>query len=728
MPEESQENAGERTAYSPEFIPDNGEIAYNTDRDKTPGGLKARWIIKIATGKEAERVAARQAEAIRELVTWARHYHQHQRPATRERGADMERASAAPGQDTSTGSPAIPVAFTGRTSTLMLQDPVASLRRQVRECQDKLPPGMFLAAYYWDIESGGLDISERGHGTAHESVLDQVGIPRDGGLADLLTEAASPTPRFAAVICEDIERSGRDTFYALKLEKELTQAGIPLFATDEPIDIAGANATTVLVRRVKQGVAEWFRLQIKEKSWRGLREHSLAGWNIGPVPYGYTADRVPHPVPVKAAQGRFKTRLTLDPQRAPAVQAIFTWRTVDKIGSRAIRDRLDADHGQYPPLDPDGWSEQTVYGILRNPKYTGHMVYGRRRKINGKVRQAPPSEWIWSPEPTHPAIISRATWDAAQAAGAEHGTSRDDTEPNTHPQTRRSYVFRSRLRCHDCQRRMSGHNPSGHASYYVCPHTPKIHYSVRTYPSHPARVSVREDRLIAVLGEFCDTHLFGPGRAGHLARMLPGTAASEAQQREKKTAGLRKRLQQIDTAEDGYTREIEALAHQGGHAAAVTALRSRILARFTDLEEERTQITKQLATLTRQDQAPRQDASLLDDLPLLDPGTFTHAPARTLALLIQALDIQAIYDKTHDQATIRATLTGTTPDDIAALLTTHQPAPGNSEPAQPDAECEHLVGRPIAPKNVRADQVAPAARPAQNVPGWWMCQLGSRPR
>ena len=38
---------------------------------------------------------------------------------------------------------------------------------------------------------------------------------------------------------------------------------------------AGANATTVLVRRVKQGVAEWFRLQIKEKAWRGLREHSL---------------------------------------------------------------------------------------------------------------------------------------------------------------------------------------------------------------------------------------------------------------------------------------------------------------------------------------------------------------------------------------------------------------------------------------------------------------------
>jgi site-specific DNA recombinase len=111
----------------------------------------------------------------------------------------------------------VPVAFTGRTSTIHLQDPVASLRRQVRECQAKLPAGWFLAACYWDIESGGKDIEDRGHSDTWQQV--DAGIPRDGGLADLLNEARSPSPRFAAVICEDIERSGRDTYNALKLEK-----------------------------------------------------------------------------------------------------------------------------------------------------------------------------------------------------------------------------------------------------------------------------------------------------------------------------------------------------------------------------------------------------------------------------------------------------------------------------------------------------------------------------
>ena len=157
-----------------------------------------------------------------------------------------------------TAAPAepVPVAVYCRTSTLGLQDPVASVRRQLRSCQDWLPQGWFIAAVFADVESGGTDLEARGQGDGWR-ILTDAGLPRDGGIADLLSEAASPVPRFAAVVCEDIERSARDMLSALRLEKQLSQQGIPLFATDEPADIAGMNATTMLVRRVKQGVAEW---------------------------------------------------------------------------------------------------------------------------------------------------------------------------------------------------------------------------------------------------------------------------------------------------------------------------------------------------------------------------------------------------------------------------------------------------------------------------------------
>jgi site-specific DNA recombinase len=636
----------------------------------------------------------------------------------------MGMPASAPQMSTGPAEP-VPVAFTGRTSTLTLQDPAASLRRQVRECQAKLPPGWYIAAWFWDIESGGLPTDQRGHGSAHEQFAD-IGIPRDGGLADLLAEAASPAPRFAAVICEDIERSGRDTYYALQLEKQLTLAGIPLFATDEPIDVTGANATTVLVRRVKQGVAEWFRLQIKEKAWRGLREHSLAGWNIGTPPYGYLAQRVTHPVPFKAAQGRTKTRLVLDPGRAPAVADIFAWRTRGKLGCYAITQRLAADPGRYPPPAKAGaWTETAVYAILRNPKYTGHMVFGRTRAApGGRSVQVPADQWLWSPEPAHPAIITRAVWDAAQAIGAEHSTSRDDPGRNAHPATRRTYVLRSRIRCRSCQRRMSGitrtsarywnGGPDYAYTYYACHHDPAN--PRHTVPDgHPRSVSVREDALLEVIRQFFAERVFGPDRAALLAADLPATAADDAARRDRQAAALAKRLRQIDAAENAHAREIEALAHlDNPHAPAVTALRSRVLARFTELEDERATINTQLASLAKTGTGPG-DPTLLDTLPLLG-NLLAEAPARLQQQLYEAFDLQALYNKNMHQVTIHVTITDTTPRAVAAIIGDAGDHPCTTTAADASsgryAQFSDLSQAPIVPRMSAIIPVQPSASTA----------------
>lgn len=321
----------------------------------------------------------------------------------------------------------------------------------------------------------GIDLEDRSQGTAFEQFT-AAGLPRDGGMADLLAEASAAEPRFAAVVCEDIERSGRDTFNALKLERQLSDKGVPLFATDEPADVQGINPTTVLVRRVRQGVAEYFRLQLKKKAWEGLREHTIHGWNIGTAPYGYTADRTPHPTPFKAAQGRTKTRLALDPVRGPVVALIYRWRTEEHPGIPTITARLNADTGQYPPRDGHHWRESAVAAILRNPKYTGHMVFGRRRATNSRAsRPAPPGQWIWSPQPAHPAIITRQVRDQAQAVGEAH-RSTSDALASAQPQARRNYPLRSRVRCNLCQRRMCGVTRASSRYYTDAPDAQHVYY------------------------------------------------------------------------------------------------------------------------------------------------------------------------------------------------------------------------------------------------------------
>ena len=79
--------------------------------------------------------------------------------------------------------------------------------------------------------------------------------------------ARSPRPRFAAVVVEDIERACRDFYNSVKPERESSDQGIPLFATDEPADITGVDPTTLLIRRVKQGFAEIFPAAIEGQYW-----------------------------------------------------------------------------------------------------------------------------------------------------------------------------------------------------------------------------------------------------------------------------------------------------------------------------------------------------------------------------------------------------------------------------------------------------------------------------
>ena len=104
----------------------------------------------------------------------------------------------------------VPVAVFLRTSTKDRQDPTLSLPRQLDSCRKVLPPGFTIVAFFYDVESSRIALDRRGHGTAHE--LFDIPIPRDGGLSDLLAEAAHPGRRFEAVVVEEIERAARWTY------------------------------------------------------------------------------------------------------------------------------------------------------------------------------------------------------------------------------------------------------------------------------------------------------------------------------------------------------------------------------------------------------------------------------------------------------------------------------------------------------------------------------------
>jgi hypothetical protein len=56
-------------------MPANGRvISYNLREDERPGGMKVRFKIRVETGRKAAARNAQQAEAIKELLQWARQH------------------------------------------------------------------------------------------------------------------------------------------------------------------------------------------------------------------------------------------------------------------------------------------------------------------------------------------------------------------------------------------------------------------------------------------------------------------------------------------------------------------------------------------------------------------------------------------------------------------------------------------------------------------------------
>ncbi|MDX8028811.1 recombinase family protein [Lentzea sp. BCCO 10_0856] len=564
----------------------------------------------------------------------------------------------------------IRVAWLGRTSTDDHQDPRQSAMRQLGNSRAALPESWVIVAHFYDVESGRLELDERGQGTDYAKY--DLPIPRDGGVADLLAESSHPGRRFDVVICESVARVARRTFEGLSIERELENAGVPLFASNEPITLSGSRAQRILQRRINQSVAEYEVLNILEQSWGGMCTHVREGWNIGKPPYGYKAKTYRHPNPSKAERGQTKTRLEPDGAHAETVTQIALWRYHEGIGYGAIADRLNADPLKYPPpVAADGkrtrgaWGKMSVYEILRNPKYTGYQVFNRRasRSRNGKVND--PALWVWSPEPAHEPLIPKWMYDELSANRRKRRGSREGNALNVHPETLRTYLYRALLFC-QCGRRMNG-TVRHDATYYTC--WPKNNNRGRPdkYSGHRKAEYIRQDDVMSAVSQFLAERIFGPERRAMLAADLSTVDEWEARQRDAERDRLRRVLADVARRQNTIMRQ----AQDGDPDDPFTrALR----ATYNDLEAERQAALSAVATLdAADDTAPTRpdaaDVDLLDALPYLT-GNLSDAPEPLLRKLFEAVSLTVRITDDGDHVTINVRLPADTMPEIISIAET----------------------------------------------------------
>jgi site-specific DNA recombinase len=150
-----------------------------------------------------------------------------------------------------------------------------------------------------------------------------------------------------------------------------------------------------------------------------------------------------------------------------------------------------------------------VRDILTNPKYTGHMVWNRRARSGaGKNRVNPVSEWVWSVEPTHEALISLEPFVQAQHVSARRERSRTKPGLNPAPESKRVFRLCSYTSCVHCHRRLFGN--ANHAGTICHGCRPKKAYRP---DGHPPMFRVREDELLIGANRILAHEVFAPTAA-----------------------------------------------------------------------------------------------------------------------------------------------------------------------------------------------------------------------
>ncbi len=551
-------------------------------------------------------------------------------------------------------------AYFGRVSDKDRQDPSLSIPRQLQKCVEIVQPlGDEVTAHYWDIESGRKEMADRGHGA--DGSLFGVPVPRDGGVTELLADAAKG--QFDAVIVESIDRLSRITADSTRVEQELERLSIGLFAADEPMI---ANATAILTRRVKQGVAEWYVRDLMERSRRGMEESVRQGWHTGGrAPYGYMLEEHPHPNPNKAREGKRKHRLILDPLRAPIVLMIFEDYCLHLLGLGEICEKLNRDPERFPPPIPNRkdenglrhtWSRSVIAAMLRNPKYTGYNVWGRNDKRPGRPQIRPREEWVWSPTPTHEPIISRELFDMVEERATRNHNAMKAGMPRAQvgpPKTRvgRLYPLRGRVRCGLCGHRMEGCRQRDN-NWYRCQYVRRRGTAAAEYAEHPQVLGIKEEKVLEPILDFLARRVFGPDRLRLLRAELADSTASTWEEHTAELKRLEKELHEIDRSLRLQTLRLEE--HEDPQHPIVALATQRI----EELSTRKEAVTDALETLKATRPAghhPDEIVAMLDAVPDLRESLKTATPEQ-LTAIFRAFDVTITYDKANQFLDLEAAI------------------------------------------------------------------------
>ncbi len=219
---------------------------------------------------------------------------------------------------------------------------------------------------------------------------------------EMITAAKKKEKPFDIILVWKLSRFARNREDSIIYKSLLRKRGISLISINEQIDDSAAGK---LLEGMIEVIDEFYSANLAQDTMRGMKENVNRGFfNGGIVPFGYKK--------VKASIGSSqKTKLEPDNVEAPIVKYAFQMAMEGKGGKEIAR-----------VLNSEGYRTRSgkLFGTtiinfwLRNPVYTGKLVWNRTDRSNEKPLRKPTNEVIVVSN-THEALVSQDEFDQIQA-------------------------------------------------------------------------------------------------------------------------------------------------------------------------------------------------------------------------------------------------------------------------------------------------------------------------
>ncbi|WP_328663150.1 recombinase family protein [Nocardia salmonicida] len=453
------------------------------------------------------------------------------------------------------------LAFYGRCSTEDNQDPETSYRWQLGNAE-KFVDGTIVTSYFDICQSRSVPWHRRTHANR------------------LLEDLRNPDRGWTGIVVGEGTRCWFGNQFSL-VAPRIHAYGVSIWVPELGGRFDPDNVTHSMMMNMLGGLSESERQHVQQRTRASMDAQVLneGRHEGGRPPYGYlVVDGPPHPNPNRAADNLKLRILSIDAAAAPVVQRIFR-AYLDGRGDKAIATELNRDNIACPSAhrpeqnkhrSGDGWQASTVSAILQNPRYTGYAFFGRWTKHEVLVdpddvaaghivrfKRSPAHRVVRSRRPAHPAIISVETFTQAtllrkQRSGVSN-RSRAHLERTRPINTANTYLYRGKIYCEICNRKMQG-EMLRQSIYYRC-RARTLAPGSPVQAAHPPTVNLREADIIEPIDEWLST-LFHPE---HINRTI--AALLDAQQdhgTDTRRAALRGRIEQAGTRIGRHLAAIEA--------------------------------------------------------------------------------------------------------------------------------------------------------------------------